>query len=63
MNQTSPPVTVADQRDGTFIRRFRVDEPGEYELRLARYAGVTTAVFAACRPAVETPAPSRFMVV
>lgn len=61
MNQTSPPVRIDDPRDGTFIRRFRVEEPGAYELTLDRYGDEVTVMFAAVAP-VEAD-PSRFMVV
>lgn len=52
MNQTSPPVVIDDPRDGTFIRRFRVEEPGAYELTLERYGDEVTVTFAAVPPAV-----------
>lgn len=59
MNKTSPPVkvgAVGPTIEGTMIRRFRIDEPGEYELTLDRYDGEVTATFAPAPPVVLTEA-------
>jgi hypothetical protein len=61
MNQSSPLATIDDPREGTFIRRFQIEEPGEYELTLDRYGDEVTVTFTPVAP-IDAGA-SRFMVV